>query len=40
MTAGLIYADKISTVSETYAKEIQTKEYGEGMEGVELHNGK
>ncbi|HEY3379858.1 MAG TPA: glycogen/starch synthase, partial [Armatimonadota bacterium] len=34
MKAGLLYADKLSTVSETYAKEIQTEEYGAGMDGV------
>ncbi len=34
MKAGLIYADKISTVSETYAKEIQTEQYGYGMDGI------
>lgn len=31
---GLVYADRISTVSETYANEIQTQEYGYGMDGV------
>ena len=31
---GLVYADKITTVSEQYAKEIQTKEFGCGLEGV------
>ncbi|MCX8048949.1 MAG: glycogen synthase GlgA [Methylohalobius sp.] len=31
---GLMYADKISTVSPTYAKEIQTPSFGCGLEGV------
>jgi len=34
MKAGLIYADHISTVSESYCKEIMTKKYGEGLEGL------
>ena len=34
MKMGLIYADKISTVSETYAKEIQNWQYGYGMDGI------
>ncbi len=34
MKMGLMYADHISTVSPTYAKEIRTWQYGYGMEGV------
>jgi starch synthase len=34
MKAGLVYADAITTVSPTYAREIQTPEYGGGMDGV------
>ena len=34
LKGGLTYADYITTVSETYAEEIQTEEYGEGMEGL------
>ncbi|MBN1622555.1 MAG: glycogen synthase GlgA [Endomicrobiales bacterium] len=34
MKTGLIYADKISTVSPNYSKEIQTRKYGAGMDGI------
>ena len=34
MKSGLMYADIISTVSETYADEIQTEEYGYGFDGI------
>ena len=34
MKAALVYSDAISTVSPTYAKEILTREFGCGLEGV------
>jgi starch synthase len=34
MKAGIVYADRLTTVSETYAMEIQTPEYGERLDGV------
>lgn len=34
LKGGLVYADKISTVSNTYAHEIQTPYYGEGLDGL------
>ena len=37
LKGGLVYADLLSTVSPSYAKEIQTPEAGAGLEGV-LHH--
>ena len=34
LKAGLIYADRITTVSPTYARELMSPDYGLGLEGV------
>lgn len=34
LKAGLFYADHLSTVSPTYAREIQTPEFGEALDGL------
>jgi starch synthase len=34
MKAGIVYADMINTVSKKYSEEIQTPEYGYGLEGI------
>ena len=34
MKAGIVYADVINTVSKKYSEEIQTSEYGYGLEGI------
>ncbi|WP_438483442.1 glycogen synthase GlgA [Oleiharenicola lentus] len=34
LKGGIVFADKVTTVSSQYAKEIQTPEFGNGMDGV------
>lgn len=34
LKAGLVFADRVTTVSPTYAEEIQTPRYGHGLDGV------
>lgn len=34
LKAGLVFADVLSTVSDTYSREIQTPEHGHGLDGV------
>ena len=34
MKGGLLYADKLTTVSPTYAEEIQSETYGEKLDGI------
>ena len=41
LKGGIAYANKVTTVSNTYAWEIQTDEYGEGLaEHLRYHSGK
>jgi starch synthase len=37
LKAGIVYADAITTVSPKYSREIQTPEYGLGMDGLLRH---
>jgi len=37
LKGGLVFADFVSTVSRKYAQEIQTEEYGHGLDGVIRH---
>lgn len=34
LKGGIVYADKVNTVSSTYAEEIKTPFYGEGLDGL------
>ncbi len=39
MKAGIVYSDVVNTVSESYSREIQTAEFGEGLDGVLRRRG-
>ncbi|MBI4335789.1 MAG: glycogen synthase GlgA, partial [Candidatus Omnitrophica bacterium] len=40
LKGGILFSDAVSTVSPTYAREIQTKEFGHGLEGALRARGK
>lgn len=37
MKGGLVFADQLTTVSPSYAREIQTPEFGDGLDGLLRH---
>jgi starch synthase len=39
LKAGIVYADKVTTVSPTYARELRSREFGCGLEGVFASRG-
>ncbi len=39
LKGGIVFSDMVNTVSPTYARQIQTKEYGCGLEGVLQEKG-
>jgi len=39
LKGGIVFSDMVNTVSPTYAKQIQTKEYGCGLDGVLKEKG-
>src|SRR5262249_34866873 len=39
LKAGIVYSDYVTTVSKRYAQEIQTREYGYGLDGVARSRG-
>jgi starch synthase len=39
LKAGIVYADLINTVSRRYSEEIQTAEFGAGLDGILRHRG-
>ena len=34
LKGGIVFADAVTTVSDTYAEEIKTEQYGEGLHGL------